>query len=154
MTLGQDVSREAKRLVAALLEVLGGQRTPQQAAQSLGVSVPRYYQVEARALRSLLAACEPKPKGRQPDPATELAVLRRRNEQLQRDLARQQALVRLAQRAIGLSAPPPAPAKVAGKKTRKRRPTVRALAVATRLRQDAEAAEQTLDGNGLSSASA
>src|SRR5687768_12360377 len=41
---------EAQRLAATILEVLGGVRSPPQAAQALAISLPRYYQLEARAL--------------------------------------------------------------------------------------------------------
>ena len=93
-------SKEAKRLVAAILEVLAGARTPQQATAVLGMSLPRYYQVEARALQALLAACEAKPKGRQPDPRKEVVQLQRDNERLQHELNRQQSLTRMAQRSL------------------------------------------------------
>jgi hypothetical protein len=63
-TLGRDASREARRLAAAILEVLAGVRTPAQAATAVGLSLPRYYQVEGRALQGLLAACEARPRGR------------------------------------------------------------------------------------------
>src|SRR5580658_649043 len=86
VSLGQDSSREAKRLAAAILEVLAGGRTPTQAAQALSVSLPRYYQVEARGLRGLLTACEPRPRGRQSNLNAEVAGLRQHNERLQRDL--------------------------------------------------------------------
>ena len=146
-TLGRDASAGAKRLAAAILEVLAGLRTPLQAAQAVGVSLPRYYQVEAAGLRGLLSACEPKPRGRQANPLAEVVVLRKQAERLQRDLARQQSLVRLAQRAVGLSAPVPL-TKSAGKR-RRRKPVARALTVAARLR--AEAA--TPNDNGVSSES-
>jgi hypothetical protein len=151
VTLGQESSREAKRLAAAILEVLAGERTPAQAAQALAVSLPRYYQLEAGALRGLLAACEPKAKGRQPNLGADVAGLRRQVERLQRDLARQQALVRLTQRAAGLAAALPA-AKAAGKKARKRQPAARALTVAARLRvEEGTAAAQPSD-HGMSAA--
>ena len=140
VTLGQHSSRDAKRTAAAILEVLAGQRTPAQAAAALAISLPRYYQLEAGGLRGLLAACEPKPKGRQPNLSADVAALHKHNERLQRELTRQQSLVRLTQRAAGLAAPPPHPATAAGKKARKRKPVVRALTVAERLRQDAESA--------------
>src|SRR5947209_17562740 len=60
-------SREARQRAAAILEVLAGARSPTEAAQALGVSLPRYYLLEARALGGLLAACEPQPPGRQVD---------------------------------------------------------------------------------------
>jgi len=138
--LGQDQSAEAKRLAAAVLEVLAGARTPAQAAAALGMSLPRYYQREWQALRGLLAGCETRPQGRQRRPERELSALRQQVQRLERDLARQQSLVRLAQRTVGLAPPAPAPAKVAGKK-RPRRPTARALHVAQRLQQDSPAAD-------------
>src|ERR1700686_2252677 len=121
--LGRDASAPAKRLAAAILEVLAGVRTTTDAATAVGLSLTRYYQVESRALAGLLRACEPSPKGRQPSAERELLTLRRRQEQLQRDLARQQALVRVTQRGIGLAAPATTAApKANGKKPRRRRP--------------------------------
>ena len=135
--LGQDASREAKRLAAAILEVLAGARTPTETATALGLSVPRYYQLESRALRGLLSACEAKPKGRVRRPEQEVTALRQDNQRLQREITRQQSLLRAAQRSVGWAPPQPsAPAKTAspktsGKKTRTRR-TARALSVAAR----------------------
>src|ERR1700674_189164 len=74
--LGRDVSAAAKRLAAAILEVLAGVRTPQQAAEAVVLSLQRYYQVEAGALRGLLAACEPRPRGRQPDAQSAVSALK------------------------------------------------------------------------------
>jgi hypothetical protein len=139
--IAPQASKEAKKLAAVILEVLAGLRTMPQAAEALQMSLPRYYQLEARGLRGLLEACEPKPKGRQPNPAREMAMIQRENERLLRELTRQQSLVRLGQRSIGLS-PPPAPApKSPGKKGRRRKPLVRALSMAARLKQEADAAE-------------
>ena len=122
-------------MAAAILEVLAGARTPTEAAQTLGLSVPRYYQIETRALTGLLAACESRPKGRQPNPANETIGLRQENQRLQQEVTRQQSLARAAQRAVGLSPPSPTPAAKAGKRTRKRR-MARALSVAKRLQTD------------------
>jgi len=133
--LGRPHSREAQRQAAAILEVLAGARTPTQAAEALGVSVPRYYQLEGRALRGLVSACEPRSPGRGSSPARELVVLRRQHDRVQRELVRQQTLLRMAQRSIGL-APPPAVKK--GSKKRVRRPVVRALGAATQLRDHSE----------------
>ena len=129
--LVQGVSPQARRVAAAILEVLAGARTPTEAAAALELCVPRYYQLEAEALRGLLAACEP---GRDAA-ATEQARLLRDNQRLQRDLLRQQALARAAQRTIGLSAVPPPAAAKPGKKPRRRR-IARALSVAARLHAD------------------
>lgn len=127
--LGQGASAQAKRVAAAILEVLAGARTPTEAAAALELCVPRYYQLEAQALRGLLAACEP---GRAVA-GSEQERLQQENQRLQRDLMRQQALTRAAQRAIGLPSPPAAPAAKPGKKPRRRR-VARALSVAARLK--------------------
>lgn len=132
--LGKDRGVEAKRLAAAILEVLAGARTPTEAATALNLSVVRYYQVETRALQGLLQACEPKPRGRVRSIKTEVETLSKENQRLQRELTRHQALARAAQRAVGLSPPAPVVNK-AGKKPRKRR-VARALSVAERLRQE------------------
>src|SRR5215470_13219260 len=100
-----DTSREAKRLAAVVLDVLAGSRTPPQAAQTLGVSLPRYYQLEARALGGLVAACESQPRGRRPEIESELATARKELDRTKRELARSQALVRLTQRTIGVAPP-------------------------------------------------
>lgn len=134
VTLGKESSREARRLAAAILEVLAGARTPAQAATAIEVSLTRYYQLENRALRGLLLACEPKSKGRTRTPDRDLAALRRQHERLQQEVTRQQSLVRLTQRSIGLAPPALPPVKGNGKK-RRRRPTTRALSVANRLQQ-------------------
>ena len=124
-----EATREAKRLAAVVLDVLAGSRTPPQAAEALGVSLPRYYQLEARALGGLVAACEARPRGRRPDAEAELAGARKEVERVKRELARSQALVRLTQRTLGVAPPPPAkPGK------RKRKPVVRAMRRAEQLR--------------------
>src|SRR5690348_2199749 len=87
VALGQESSRDARRLAAAILEVLAGARTPAEAATALGLSLPRYYQLEAQALRGLLAACAPRPHGRQPSAEGEVRALRQEAERLRRELA-------------------------------------------------------------------
>lgn len=139
----QGGTAEANRIAVALLEVLAGARSPAEAAEALGVSLPRYYILETRALEGMVAACEPKPLGKQPSPETRIAALEKQLRQAQRECARQQALVRVAQRSVGLrsAAPPPAEprkgkpgSKRDGKGRKKRRPTVRALKAAETLR--------------------
>jgi hypothetical protein len=120
---------EARRLAALVLEVLAGVRTPTQAAEALGISSMRYYQLESRALEGLVAACETRCRGRQRGPGQEMKALRRQNARLERELARQRSLVRLAQRSLRLM-PVPA-AKTGGRK--RRRPVVRALVAAQKL---------------------
>lgn len=124
-------SSDARRTAAAILDVLGGIRTPSDAAVAVGVSLPRYYALESRAIEGLVKACEVRPKGRVASPDKELHVLRREVEQLRRECERKQALVRAAQRTVGLALPEP---KLKGK--RKRRPVVRALKAAEVLRSE------------------
>jgi hypothetical protein len=133
-------SRPAKQRAAAILEVLAGIRTPTEAARTLGVSLTRYYLLEEKALAGLVAACEPAPRGPGGDVARRCAALERECQRWRQESARQQALVRAAQRTIGL--PPPAPpAKDTARKRRVRRPVVRALQAAARLRAATPAAE-------------
>jgi erythromycin esterase-like protein len=139
--LGKNASAEARRLAAAILECLAGMRTPRSAAEALKLSLPRYYQLEARALDGMLAACEPRPLGRVKTSASALATLQRECGQWRQECARQQALVRAMQRAIGLAAPP---AKTDSSKRRKRRPMVRALKAVEGLR-NGESAEVATD---------
>ena len=133
--LGAGASATARQQAAAILEVLAGVRTPTQAAEALGVSLPRYYVLETRAVQGILLACEPRSIGRQATAASALATLQRECEQLRRECSRQQALVRAAQRSIGLTPPPSKPAKN-GTKRRKRRPTARALRAVARLKTE------------------
>jgi hypothetical protein len=123
-------------LAAVILEVLAGLRTPTQAAQASNISVPRYYQLETRAMAALVTACEPQPKGRRRGPVQEVVALQKDNERLRQEVGRQQSLVRLAQRSIGIAAPaPPTKSKV------RRQRTARALVAARRLRDAADPAE-------------
>jgi hypothetical protein len=130
-------------VAAAILEVLAGARTPTDAAAALGIAVPRYYLWEQRALEGLVAACEPRPVGQVVSERHQIAVLQKEVARLKQDCARQQALVRAAQRTIGLAPPPTAkPVPKANGKSgdrvtkntpRKRRPVVRALKAAAAL---------------------
>ena len=157
--LHAGTSSPARRQAAVILEVLAGMRRPSDAAQALGISVPRYYQVEQRALMGLVAACEPAPRGPRQEHARRIAALEREKQRLQRECDRQQALVRATQRSLGL-APPTAvrpPAKdPAGKKEggpakrrRNRRPMVRALQAARSLQAEAPPAVLAPDTSTL-----
>jgi hypothetical protein len=134
--------REASKVAACVLEVLAGLRTPTEAAQELSVSLPRYYQIERRALQGLVQGCEPAPRGRVVAPESALARLRRDNERLTRECQRQQALVRLARQAAGLANPAskPSPGAGTGGKRRRVRRTGRGQEAARRLRHQAETA--------------
>jgi hypothetical protein len=128
-----QASREARQLAAVILDVLAGSRTPTQAAEALSLSLPRYYQLEARALAGLIDACEPRPRGRQVEVSAELARANKEVDRLKRELSRTQALVRLTQRTIGVAAPAP---EKQGTRKRARKPVVRALRRAQALRSE------------------
>jgi hypothetical protein len=135
---------EASRMAAVILEVLAGVHSPQDAASALGITPPRYYQLETRALNGLVAALEPRPKGKQPSLEGRIVQLERALERARRDTARQQALVRAAQRSLGIRMPATADGKTPEKDhagRRKRRPTVRALKAARVLTTQAHMAE-------------
>ena len=133
-------SQEARQMAAAILEVLAGVRTPTDASGALGVSLPRYYALEVRALEGLLQACERRPRGPRRSAERELGKLRREVERLKREAARAQALLRASQRAVGLRSPEVSRPKAdsSGKKRRKRRPTTRALRAVELLRRPAD----------------
>jgi len=133
-----QVSQEARKKAAVVLEVLAGLRTPLQAAQAMSVSLPGYYHLELRALQGLMRGCEPTPKGRQKDANHELAEARQQCRKLTAEVQRYQALARATQRTIGLAPPPPAPkTRQPGKRARK--PVVRALQALALIKGPAEA---------------
>lgn len=118
---------EMRRRAAAVLEVLGGVKTPAEAAEALSFSLARYYLLEARALEGLVAACEPRTRGRGGGEARSMNALRRQNDRLRQELSRAQALVRAVQRATGM----PETVEITGR--RRRRPQARALRAAQRI---------------------
>ena len=129
---------EAKRAAAVILEVLAGVRTPTAAATALKLRLPRYYLLEQRAIEGLVAACAPRPRGPTVSPDRRVAQLERELTVTRRDLLRQQALARTAQRALGLMPAPGAWTSPAGKppgvssatKRAPRKPVARALRAA------------------------
>jgi hypothetical protein len=133
---------EAQRLAATILECLAGMRSPPAAAELLKISLPRYYQLEARALEGLVAALGPRPKGKQPSLENRIQQLEKQLEVAQRACARQEALVRVTQRSLGLAAlaqPRPSTPSPQGQRRKPRRPQVRALRAAQTLRTQAAA---------------
>lgn len=145
---------EASRMAVVILEVLAGVRSPQDAATALGITSPRYYQLETRALNGLVAALEPRPKGKQPSLEGRLRQLERTLETARRETARQQALLRAAQRSLGIKSPPAGNGKVSEKDRsghRKRRPTVRALKAARTLSNQSRPAEADVVQHSVSS---
>jgi hypothetical protein len=159
---GVAVSRDARRVAVAILEVLAGVRTPTDAAKTLGLSPPRYYLWEQRALEGLVRACEPRPKGKTVSQRRQVALLEKEVTRLRQECIRQQSLARAAQRTMTLPAatsvspkgngkPPAKPdGEPAGKGKRKRRPVVRALqaaAVLQSLPESGGAAETPADSS-------
>ena len=115
-------SAGARQLASAILQVLAGEWTPGDGAQALGISMPRYYALESRAMSGLVAACEPRHGKRTRPPGKEVAELKKQIAQLQRECARKQALLRASQHTAGIQRP-----ALKAKSKRRRRPTVRAL---------------------------
>lgn len=137
-------SREAKRIAACILEVLGGARTPTDASKVLAITVPRYYQLETRALNGLLSACEPRAVGRVRSLQGELAQAQKEAERFKRESARYAALARLSQRTVGIAPPAAIPKKAKGKGKGQRRPTVRALKAVALLKVEPQQEEAAL----------
>jgi hypothetical protein len=139
-------SKHAKRLTAGILEVLCGLRSAGEGAEALGISLPRYYVLETRALQGLIDALEPLPRGRQKKPADIIEDLHADKARLEREIGRLQSLVRVAQRAVGLPAAESmrAPSKrkskatASGTKKKRRRHTNRAGKAVAALRKQVE----------------
>lgn len=83
-SLGRDGSVEGNRRAATILEVLGGLRTPSEAAEVLKISVTHYYVLERKALEPGRMGRPPKTPG--PVDEEELAGLRAENEALRHEL--------------------------------------------------------------------
>jgi hypothetical protein len=142
---------EAQRLAAAILECLAGLRAPPEAAELLGISLPRYYQLEARALEGLVEALGPRSQGKQPSLEKRIEQLEKELLDAQRACARQEALVRVTQRSLGLAAlaQPKAPAPASGKRRKSRKPMVRAMRAAQSLRAQADTAAGNPEGTSV-----
>jgi hypothetical protein len=115
-------SDAARRSAALLLEAWCGVRSTQSASEAMGVALPRFYHLEARALGVLVSAMEPRPRGRQKTAESELAKLKAETQRLRREVERYQSLYRTAQRSLGIAfARPPAPQKNAAPGSRRKR---------------------------------
>lgn len=142
-------SPEARRAAFVLLRTLSGVSGPQESAEALGVALPRYYQLETRALQAMVSALEPRARGRQPDGKKELERLQAEAQRLRRELSRYQALNRAAQRALGLASKPEVGrAQSAAKRVRRRRQRSRGERVAEVLKASAETPSGTAGGEG------
>jgi hypothetical protein len=125
----------ARRAAAVILEVLSGVRGTAEACEALSITPMRYYVLETRALQGLVGALEPRPRGKRRTAEDEIFRIRREKVKLERELARTQALVRAAERTIGIPAVA-SKSKIAadGKKTRRPRRTERARRAIAALR--------------------
>jgi hypothetical protein len=151
-----QITPEARKQAAAVLEVLAGLRTPEQAAEALSVSLPTYYNLETRALRGLFQGCLPQPPGRSMVLGAKLRAAELRCVTLEKQVQRYQALLRTAQRNVGLM-PATTPAKAEGKRRRRRKPTVRALRALAALRENGITPAESVgpsSGEGLSPSTA
>ncbi|HUC76144.1 MAG TPA: hypothetical protein VMS04_12665 [Vicinamibacterales bacterium] len=130
-----DGSADAKKQAAVILEVLAGAKTTTEGSQALGVSLPRYYVLETRALQGILLALEPRPRGKRVSQAAELDHVKQDKTRLEREVTRLQALLRASQRSIGIVEPKPNPGRKIGRTGRRtRRGTARALRAVSALR--------------------
>lgn len=136
---------ETRRRAAVVLEVLGGAKSPPEAAAALGVTLATYYLLEARALEGLVAACEPRPRGRGGSRASTLEAVRRENERLRHELTRAQSLARAVQRAAGT---PAEDAASDARPRRRRRRRSRALKAAQELLSSGASDEKTRETRG------
>jgi hypothetical protein len=132
-------SLEARKMAEVVLEVLSGAMTPTEAAESTGMSVQKYYMVESRALDGLVLACEPRKRGYVRSAERELEALKKKHAGLERECARYQALARASRRAVGLRLPKKGKEAKDKKGRRKRKPTVRALTHAKKLKDPQKA---------------
>lgn len=145
----------ARRTAAVLLEALSGLRSTQEASAELGIALPRYYVLETRALQAMIAALEPKTRGRQRSHELEVLHLQQETSLLKRELGRTQALYRSAQRTMGLSDTTKRKTgkKAGGKKTRRIRRLSRAERVLKTLQpKDTEVAKLEPSRNDLQGA--
>jgi hypothetical protein len=125
-------SATAKKNASVILEVFAGLKGTHEAAEALGVSPNRYYQLEARALQGMIDSLEPRDRGRQLTPERKIETLREENARQAREISRLQALVRAARRTMGI----PEKKKAAKKaQTRKRKPSHRGKKVVAILRK-------------------
>lgn len=100
---GLKGSRASRKAVAAILEALSGEIGTAEAAELMGVSLSRYYQLEARALQGMLGAMEPKKRGIQKTPERAILGLEAEKKLLEKELRRHQSLLRAANRSLGLA---------------------------------------------------
>ena len=138
-------SPDARKQAALVLEVLGGARTIADASEAMGISTNRYYQLERRALDGLIAALEPRKRGRIVRSEDHVARLEADKRRLVLEVGRLQALLRVAHRAIGILPPAkPEESKLRAKGGKARRKTkARGKRVVLALRRSADGGSGT-----------
>lgn len=138
-------SPEARKQAALVLEVLGGARTIYEASEAMGISTNRYYQIERRALDGLIAALEPRKRGRMAGGENHVARLESEKRRLALEVGRLQALLRVAHRALAISPPAkPEESKLRGKDGKARRKSkARGKRVVLALRRSGDGASGT-----------
>lgn len=143
----RKIEQQARQVAVCILEVLAGLKKPAESAESLGVSLPRYYALESRALEGLVEACRPRAKGPPRNPQREIQKLKAEIERLERESQRSQALLRIAQRAVGLSQSATKKPEPPARGKRRRKPTARALKAISALKENALAEDCALGEN-------
>ena len=138
-------SRRARQITAVVIEAFAGEVGTTEAAERLGISLSRYYQLEGRALAGMIAALEPRPRGRAHTPEREIKALQAEKKELEKELRRHQALLRAAHRTVGLPAKKKGAASSGRRGRRKRKD--RGRTVLETLRE--EAPEGASDGKAL-----
>ena len=145
-----QVSPESRKQAACVLEVLAGLRSPEQAAEVLGVTLQTYYNIETRALRGLVHGCTSTPPGRTMMLLKQVRGLESKCGFLEKQVGRYQALLRNAQRTAGLLPPPVEPKARPGAKRKPKKPSIRALrAIQAIGRADASAAPPEASSIGV-----
>ena len=102
---GGDGEREAMKLAVAILETLSGLSSPAATSEALGVSREPLLPAGGAGAAGAGVGDGAASRGRTLTPERERDRLKAENDRLQRELLRYQALVRTAQRTIGLAKP-------------------------------------------------
>lgn len=119
---------KARKQAAEILAVLSGEKTTVEASREMEVSLPRYYQLEARAVEGLVRAMEPRDRGRRKTPEDLVRAERKEKEKLLREVARLSALLRAAHRSLGVKPSAGPGTKREGRKTHRARRLIKRLA--------------------------
>ena len=120
-------SEKARKHPAAILAVLSREKTMVEAIKDMEVSLPRCYQLEARAIEGPVAALEPRSRGRRKTPEDLVRAGQKENERLRREVARLSAHLRAARRSLGIASPSTPGQKREGRKTHRARRLIKRL---------------------------